>query len=164
MPKKTTKRDPVIAAAQRKATAQRRIGENAKCSECDERRPLALARKSTSVMCIEDIRKKKGYTPLDRHHPAGKVNHPATIQIPANDHRAIFNEEQQEWDPETLSNPRRSPARRAAACVKGVIGSIKFLLDKLLGWIPEFLEKLDEALTETLGEFWWRGTILEKFA
>ena len=139
---RATKRDPVIAPAQRKAIAQRRVGENAKCSECAETRPLALARKSTSVMCIEDIRKKKGHTTMDRHHPAGKANHRATIQIPANDHRAIFNDDQQDWPEDTLRNPDRSPFRKAAACVRGVIKCIKFLLEKLLGWIPEFFEKV----------------------
>ena len=157
-------RDP-IRATKRRAIAQRRIGEGATCEKCSENRPLALVRTGKSVLCAECIRKKKGHKTMDKHHPAGKTNHPATVEIPVNDHRAVLSQAQHDWPKETLENPDRSPLLRAAACIRGFINMVHYMIDKFLAWIPEMLETLNQYLIDAFQSImWWLGTPLEKFA
>jgi hypothetical protein len=86
---------------------------------------------------------------------AGRANHGLTIPIPVNDHRSVLSNAQHEWPQRTLKNPDRSPLLAAAACIRGLIDTIKYLLDELILWIATFLEKLDAALTEYFGRRWW---------
>jgi hypothetical protein len=67
---------------------------------------------------------------------------------------------QYEWPEETLRNPDGSPIRKAAACIRGIIDMIRYLLEKLLAWIPSFLEALDDFLVERLGPQWWASSEL----
>lgn len=143
-----------IAAARRKSVAQRRVGIGAKC-QCGEDRPQALIGGSGPILCAECKRRAQGRTIYDKHHVAGKSNHGLTIPIPANDHRAVLSEAQYEWPKETLKNPDRSPLLAAAACIRGFIDTIKYLLDKLLLWVAHFLEALNEFLVAQLGPRWW---------
>ena len=78
-----------------------------------------------------------------------------TIPIPVNDHRSVLSNVQYEWPQRTLKNPDRSPLLAAAACIRGLIDTIKYLLDELILWVATFLEKLDAALTEHFGPRWW---------
>jgi len=162
MPKKPPQRDP-IGAYQRKTTAGRRVGGNKRCS-CGESRPEALVRASEPTMCTECVRRKKGKSTQDNHHPAGKANNPTTTPIPANDHRAELTPAQYDWPKRTLENSDGSPLLAAAACIRGFVDTIFYLIDKLLLWIPEMLEVLDRFLAEKLGPKWWCGTPLEQFA
>ena len=86
---------------------------------------------------------------------AGRANHSLTIPIPVNVHRSAFSKAQYEWPQRTLKNPDRSPLLAAAACIRGVIDTIKILLDELILWIATFLERLDDALTKHFGPRWW---------
>src|SRR5438552_1170384 len=95
--------DP-IRAYQRQATAARRIGDR-QCSNCGEARPEALITESSPTICAECQRRMKGRTIMDEHHPAAEANNPATIPVPANDHRAILNVAQYRWPKQTLENP-----------------------------------------------------------
>jgi hypothetical protein len=106
-------------------------------------------------ICSECKRLADGRTPHDQHHPAGKSNHDLTIPIPVNDHRAVLSEAQYEWPSKTLRNPDRSPLLSAAACIRGIVDTITYLLEKLLAWIPPFLEMLDQFLVEQFGSRWW---------
>jgi hypothetical protein len=92
------------------------------------------------------------------HHVAGKSNHCLTIPIPVNDHRAILSEAQYEWPKATLENPDRSPLLAIAGCIRGLIDVIGYLLDELLAWVPQYLEKLDAFLVARLGSRWWSDT------
>ncbi len=107
MAKKRRQLDP-IGRYQRKATAARRIGRNKQCA-CGESRPEALVRGSKPTTCAACVRKKRGLTTEDNHHPAGRANNPATIRVPVNDHRAELSPAQYDWPRETLENPDRSP-------------------------------------------------------
>jgi hypothetical protein len=153
MARKLTKRDPIASAA-RKAVAQRRVGHDAVCV-CGEKRPETLIRKSDSVMCAACTRKMKGRTTNDQHHIAGKNNHPATISIPVNDHRAQLSIDQMEWPKKTLENPDKSPLLAAAACIRGFVDMIIYLIQQMLDWISEMLEALDARLTAEWGDKWW---------
>lgn len=158
MPRKTIPRDP-IAAYQRKTIATRRIGPNAKCA-CGEVRPLALIAGSRPVLCIEGNKQRRGISIMEKHHIAGRNNSPETLSIPANDH-AELSEDQRDWPKETLENRDGSPLLKAAACMRGFIDLIRRLIDRLVGWVPELLETLDDFLYEKLGPKWWIGTPVE---
>jgi len=162
MPKKPPHQESE-AASFRRAIATRRVGVGAKCA-CGEDRPYALIAGSDPVTCAECKRKNEGKTTVDEHHVAGKANSPLTISVPANDHRAQLSVEQYGWPKDTLRNPDGSPLLAAAACIRGIRATIVYLLDKLLDWIPEVLEKLEAWLVKTLGPKWWLGTPLEQFA
>jgi len=145
--------DP-IKAARRKSMSTRRVGIGARCA-CGEDRPQALIAGTDPIICAECKRRAEGRSIYDQHHPASKSNHDLKIPIPVNDHRAVLSEAQYEWPKATLENPDGSPLRAAAGCIRGIIDKIKYLLDELLGWIPHFLETLDEFLAARLGSHWW---------
>jgi hypothetical protein len=143
-----------ITAAKRRSVAARRVGIGNACV-CGENRPLALVAGSNPTTCADCKRRQKGQSPFDAHHVAGKVNHPLTIPVPANDHRAILSEEQYNWPKATRENADGSPLLAIAGCIRGLYDTIVYLLQKLLLWIPEILEKLDAFLTMRLGAAWW---------
>ena len=142
--------DPIKKYA-RNQTAKRRVGANAKCA-CGEMRPEALIKK---IICAECDREAQGKSTEDDHHVAGQNNSPITVNVPANDHRAELSTAQYEWPRRTVENPERSPLVSAAGCLRGFIDFIRYLLKKLIGWIPEFLEALDECLINLFGSQWW---------
>ena len=80
---------------------------------------------------------------MDLHHVAGKQNHDLTIPVPVNDHRAVLTPAMYDWAKATLENPTHSPFLAAAACIRGYIDTVRYLNDKLLPWIAEFLESAD---------------------
>lgn len=41
--------------------------------------------------------------------------------------------------------------------------TVTYLVNELLLWIAEFLERLNAFLAEVLGPHWWLGTPLEAF-
>jgi hypothetical protein len=62
---------------------------------------------------------------------------------------------QNDWPSKTWRNPDRSPLIAAAASVRGSIDLLKVVVERMLGWIPRFLEKLDECLCNAVGGRWW---------
>lgn len=146
--------DP-IAEYRRSLVARRRVGDGARC-RCGETRPQVLRCRSGEYVCEECWRTKIRRSTFDGHHPAGKSNCSIKIPIPANDHIARLSVEQYSWPPTTLRNRDRSPLLAAAACIRGFIETVVYLLDRLLGWIPPILEEVDEGLTGLLGRRWWK--------
>jgi hypothetical protein len=162
MTNKSPLRDPE-AAWVRKATAARRVGVNAKCA-CGETRPEALIRNSKPMICHECRRKEERKTIVDDHHVFGQANSPVTIPTPVNDHRAEVSVAQYAWPKKTLENPEGSPFLAAAGVVRGFIDYIHYLIEKGLAWVVQMLEAADELFTVALGQKYWVGTALEKFA
>ena len=162
MPRKLPQRDP-IGAYQRKARAARRVGKDKRCA-CGEARPEALIAGGKPTLCAACKRKSRGETTEDDHHPAGEANSPVTIPVPVNDHRAELNLAQYDWPKKTRENPDGSPLLAAAACIRGFVDTIFYLINELLLLIPEMLETLDAFLVDKLGRKWWVGTELEPFA
>jgi hypothetical protein len=158
---KKSPNDP-IQKYQRKAKAVRRIGDQS--CKCGENRPEALIAGTVPIICAACERKRLGQSTLDAHHPAGKANHPATVTVPVNDHRAILSNSQYDWPPETWENPRGSPLLAGAASIRGFSETNTYLTNELLIWIARMLEALDECLKKRLGQNWWVGTKLEQFA
>jgi hypothetical protein len=162
MTPKPPTRDP-SRAYRRKAVAARRVGVGARCS-CGEDRPEALIAGSNPTICAACKRATKGRSTTDDHHSFGRANHPATIPVFVNDHRADLSVAQAEWPKSTLRNTEGSPLLAGAACVRGFIDTILYLIGKGLLWLAEMLEKLDEVLIRKLGPKWWLKTDIERFA
>lgn len=155
-------RDP-IAAYQREAVAERRVGEDTQCI-CGESRAEALISGSDPVICAACDRKKRGKSTRDDHHVAGKSNSSVTIPVPVNDHRAELSPAQYDWPTETLENPNRNPVLAAAASTRGFADTNAYLTQNLLYPNAEFFEALNLFLEEKLGPKWWIGTRMEKYA
>ena len=154
--------DP-IRMIQRRNTAARSKGVNAKCPKCGESRPEALVAGGKRMICTECQRKERGQSLTDNHHPFGKTNNPVTIPVPANDHRAELSVAQYEWPKNTRENAHGSPFLAAAGCIRGFIDTALYLIEKGLQWIAELLERADAFLVEQRGPKWWVGTPLEQF-
>lgn len=155
--------DP-IRAAQRKTRAQRRVGLGARCASCGESRPGALIAGTKPMTCTACKRTKNGGSTMDKHHVAGKANSTVTIKVSVNDHRAILSDAQYDWSRETRENPDGCPLRAAAACLRGFIDTIDYLVTSLLHWIVDMLELLSDLLKEKFGPQWWAGTPLAHFS
>jgi hypothetical protein len=162
MRRKSPGRDP-SSAHRRKVIAARRVGVGAHCA-CGEDRPEALIAGSNPIICAACERATKGRTIIDQHHFAGRANNPATVPVPTNDHRAFLSLAQAEWPKSTLSNTEGSPLLAGAACLRGCIDTIVYLIEKGLLWLAEMLEKLDEVQVKKLGPKWWVNTEIEQFA
>lgn len=105
-------------------------------------------------MCYEHLAVAQGCSPIEAHHLAGEHNLPVTARIPGNDHR-VLNDSQVDWPLDTLRNPDRSPLLKAAAAVRGWSDVMKLVIDRVVGWIPEYLERLDGWLRLRIGPRWW---------
>lgn len=152
--------DP-IAANMRKARARRRIGEGRSCT-CGEDRPETFIA-GDKVVCAECQRKASGKSAHDHHHVAGKSNDSTTIPVPTNDHQAVLSVKQMDWPRKTLENPNGSPLLRASAGIRGFMDTLRYLIEKILGWIPPILEQLDAFLEERFDPQWWSNTPLAMF-
>jgi hypothetical protein len=144
----------------RKIIATRRTGIGNKCV-CGENRPPALNAGSHPTKCEECRRRSKGRTIYDYHHIAGSSNHLLVVPIPVNDHRAVLNAAQYEWPKATRENPDASPLLAIAACIRGFIDALKYLMDELLVGNAERLETLDAFFVAHLGPRYWSSLILE---
>jgi len=154
--------DP-IGKARRRAVNERQLGDDKTCVPCGENRPAALTRKSKPRCCHRCARRRRGQSTMDRHHPAGRANHPLTVNVPVNDHAAVLSEAQYGWPTTTLENPDGDPLLRAAACIRGFVNTVMYQIQEMLLWIAEFLERLSAFLVELWGRRWWRKTPLAEF-
>lgn len=145
----------------RKAVGRRRLGKNDTCATCGGKE--ALIAKSKPRICAACQRKVQGKSDIDQHHVAGQNNHPGTVPVPVNDHRAVLSVKQLQWPAETLRNPDQSPLRAIAGCVRGFIDFVEYCIETFLDWIAEALERLDDHLAEKLGPQWWVDTTFGDF-
>ncbi len=159
---KVRPRNPEAAYA-RSAISKRRAGVGARC-KCGEIRAQALIREKNRVICHECKRKERAMTTRDNHHVAMKANSTITVSVPVNDHRAKLNVAQHDWPKQTRENPAGSPLIAAAACIRGFIDTILYLIEEGLHWIADMLETADACLARKLGEQWWKDMNLQKFA
>jgi hypothetical protein len=147
--RKTCKRDV------RRENHLRRMGtREPKCANCGENDPATLTGRAPDIICYECQAKASNRSPIERHHPAGQNNDPFTVPIPGNDHR-ILSDLQKDWPQDTLRNPTGSPLRKAAATMRGFLDLLMLLIERIFGWIPDFLESLDAKLIGHFGAIWW---------
>lgn len=155
-----TSLDP-IRSHQREAVAKRRRSQDNMQCTCGETRVQALV--PDKSLCAACKRTMKKHSTLDKHHVAGRRNSRVTVKIPVNDHRAVLNEAQRDWPKATLENPDMCPLLIAAACIRGFIDTVVYLIDQLLRWTAEMLELLSAFFTEKFGKQWWVNTPLAQF-
>jgi hypothetical protein len=75
--------------------------------------------------------------------------------VPANDHSTLTHKHQANWPRDTLRNPDGSPLLRAAAATRGWLDALRLIVERTVGWVPSFLERLDAWLRSKLGDRWW---------
>jgi hypothetical protein len=127
---------------------------------CEEVDPEALTGAYPEIFCQEHLDAQSGKQSFERHHPFGQHNDAASVPIPTNDHR-VLSDFQRDWPERTLRNPDHSPLRKAAAMVRGWLDVLKIIIERILGWVPAFLERLDDRLTALFGASWWNGPDFE---
>jgi hypothetical protein len=128
-----------------------------RCSRpgCNETDPFALTGVDPEIVCYECQSEQRGRSIIEAHHLAGRHNDPATtVDLLGNDHRAL-NDLQCDWPRHVLRNPDGSPLLHAAAAVRGWLDVLALVLERAVGWVPEFLEWLDDALRTAIGPRWW---------
>jgi uncharacterized Zn finger protein (UPF0148 family) len=148
-------------AQKRETAAQRRLGGEAGtgrrrvCHICGEARPRSLMRKNGRVICYECQARIEGRKPTEAHHVMGKSNDPClTVEVPANDHQQLTDR----WEdapPETRENPYGSPLRKASGAIRCWLDILWVIIHQAVGWVPEFLEWLDDELNSRIGFDWY---------
>jgi hypothetical protein len=154
MGSKETEKKSTSNDVRREKHMQRLNSRNPRCKECGEESLAALTGTTPNIICYECQARRKKRSTTEKHHFAGRNNDPLTVSIPSNDHR-ILSDEQKDWPTTTLRNQDNSPLIRAAATLRGLLDILRSLIERTLGWIPEFLEWLDDLLKERLGAHWW---------
>ncbi len=147
-------RDPIRNDA-RKARRSHQFSTDAECAVCGERDPRACVLRQVPVICYECLAAERGRSRTEKHHFPNRDNSLFMIMLPGNDHR-ILNEGQRDWPTETFRNPHGSPLLKAAGALRGWRNVMQIIIERGVGWIPNFLEDLDAWLVERLGPEWWR--------
>jgi hypothetical protein len=60
-----------------------------------------------------------------------------------------------DWPRDTMRNPDGSYLLRAAACVRGWLTVLQLIMERSIGWVPDYLERTDAWLRERIGPQWW---------
>jgi hypothetical protein len=123
---------------------------------CAEDDPFALTGVSPDLLCAEHAAEHADRSPVEQSHTAGRANAPDdTVELPANDHAVLTHAHQAGWPLETLRNTDGSPLLRAAAATRGWLDVLRLIIERTIGWIPGFLERLDDWLRIKVGDRWW---------
>ena len=120
---------------------------------CGETNPFTLTGRDPDISCYEHDLLRVGKKSYEAHHVAGKHNADVTVDVPGNDHR-VLSERQRFWPDDTLRNPEHSPLLVAAAFIRGWLNVMQ-VIERSVGWIPEFLEWLNWILVDQYGSDWW---------
>ncbi len=145
--------DNPIKTDARRTRRQRTLPPDARCA-CGEADPRCLTTTGDTVVCYACHGHQGSRGEAEAHHPAGRHNLTATVPIPSNEHR-ILSDQQQDWPIATLRNPAGSPLLCAAAEIRGWMDVLALILERTIGWVPQFLEALDTWLRTQLGDAWW---------
>jgi hypothetical protein len=137
----------------REAALERLGTRTPRCRFCGEQDPFTLSGRDPDVICYECLARRSGKSPTEEHHPFGRRNDPLTVRVPGNPHRTL-SALQRSWPVRTLRNPEGSPLLRAAATVRGWLNVLHVIVERV-GWVPAYLERLDQQLTGRLGPRWW---------
>jgi hypothetical protein len=155
-------RDDFLDREYRKEAAFERLGtRQPRCQYCNESNPFALQGIYPDIVCYECAAKQAGRAWTEDHHPAGRRNDSFAVKIPGNDHR-VLSVMQDSWPKGTLRNPNGSPLLAAAAKLRGWLNVLDLIIERTVGFIPAFLELLDERLREEWGDRWWDRLGLEE--
>jgi hypothetical protein len=103
----------------------------------------------------------QGLSPFEWHHPAGRKNDEFAVRIPANDHAAL-SDAQNDWPTGSMTNPVKNGPPRIAMLWRGHRDMVLHFddLDEINRDFGSLLEDMDNYVSEFLGEDWW-GKFLE---
>jgi hypothetical protein len=145
----------------RRERHRRRLGaRHPRCTTCGESEPAALVGRVTEVRCYECLLIADGKNPIEAHHYAGRANDAFTVLLRGNAHRVV-SDEIYTWPDRTRLNPAGSGLRAAAAALRGRLAVERQMVDRIDGPLIDYLERLDERLTELHGKRWWEPLGLE---
>jgi hypothetical protein len=136
----------------RAAKTVRRTGAK-RCVTCGT--PHAIVAKANPPVCARCHAIQTGRSPYEEHHPAGDINHPATVLVPIEAHRSQLTPAMYAWPKETRENPEASPLLAAAASLRGLYDTLDYLLYTLLLRVAVLLEMLDRTLRHRIGPRYW---------
>ena len=122
--------------------------------DCGESNVHALLGYRPDISCYEHYLLRAKRRPYEAHHVVGRSNSDVTADVPGNEHR-ILSEYQRFWPEDTLRNPEHSPLLVAAAAIRGWLDVLRVIIERSVGWIPEFLEWLHRTLVDVIGADWW---------
>jgi hypothetical protein len=150
--------DPEAGADRQDARLALLGTKHPRCSRppCDECNPFALTGVHPNLLCAEHVAERDGRSWTEQSHTAAKANLPNdTVAIPANDHSVLTHDMQAAWPKATLRNPDGRPLLTAAAATRGWLDTLRLIIERTVGWVPAFLERLDAWLRTKLGDRWW---------
>jgi|HubBroStandDraft_4_1064222.scaffolds.fasta_scaffold00010_76 hypothetical protein len=145
--------DPIKSGA-RKAKTRRRVGVNATCTQCAEKRAEQLVRRSRPKLCLRCYARKHGTKETEGHHLGAEANSPVIVEVPITDHRTLT-EAQYEWPPKTWRNPDGSPLLAIAGTLRGIADFISDLIVAFINHLAEAAEDIDAWLRDKYG-LWWK--------
>jgi hypothetical protein len=82
------------------------------------------------IICCGCHATRKGLPLIEKHHPLGDANDPATVPLRRSTHR-FFTDRQNDWPPGVLDNLSRSPQVRAVALRCALVDLTAFFADRL---------------------------------
>lgn len=141
-----------LNAAVRLAQRAQRIPVGAKCADCGISNPVVLQEDGEHWRCYECAKIRRGERPDEAHHILGRDVHPMTIDIPANLHR-ILSEEQLAIPEEIRGRSPHNPLVWVIRLLCAVRSFGKAIVDFLTGGI-NWLTRLLVALERRLGAKW----------
>lgn len=130
------------------------LGTRTPACRCGETDPFALNGAHPNITCYECEAIVSGRPRIELQHPAGRHNRPETVPLLGNDHR-VWDAYKASWPERTFRNPEGSPLLRAAACVRCWLDLLLVIVHRTVGWVPTYLEQLDDWLGREMGPRWW---------
>ncbi len=130
-----------------------RMGHDPKCEGCGEADIRALQQVRGRILCADCRLEEKGRSPFERHHPAGRRNDRFSISIPANDHAAL-GDAQNDWPKEVLMKDTKDILKVLTAWLLGIDDMLVHLSNKSKPWSKDLLD-IRSYLEMRLGENWW---------
>jgi hypothetical protein len=146
--------DDPIKKAVRLSRKRDRLGDDAMCHRCGESDPRCLVLRRDRILCYECLSCDEGRSSVELHHVAGQHNLHHSVPIDGNEHR-ILSDMQEDWPVDTRRNSDGSPVLAVAAAIRGWLDTLRVIIERTMGWIPIFLERLDSWLRITIGDQYW---------
>ena len=130
------------------------LGGKAACEACGETDIRTLQASGGKVLCADCRLELSGSAPVEKNHPAGRRNDSFAVEMRANEH-AVFSDMQNDWPPDTLRNPKRSPLLRLAASHRATRNTLLRQAEVQLEQ-AELIEDLEKFCRRKIGEDWCR--------
>lgn len=141
-----------LDAALRKSRRARKAPQGVRCGTCGIRNPAVLHRDGAAWHCYECATVQHGNGPTEAHHILGKAIHPMTVDVPANLHR-ILSEEQLNIPEKLRSRSPHNPLVWIIRLLCAIRDFGKAIVD-LLSTCVQWLTRLLTALEARFGEHW----------